>query len=211
VLSVRFEPGLAGFWVEGGERVTVDRDGGLSVAADPPDGRDGDVCTVWHRSPFAGNIAVSFDARVEQSSIAANNINFFLHYTDPSGIDLVESRHSRDDASYVRYHELSGYIFTFLNDRHGEAPPGAEGEPVARLRIRRCPGFELLAERYGYHCRQQVPYHIEISARNGSLEFSVDGSISLTAHDENPLDGGYFGFRTFRSHVVWSNLLIREI
>jgi hypothetical protein len=154
---------------------------------------------------------VRFTAEAVHSHIGANNLNFFLHYSDPSGGDLYDSRGDRGDGEYVKYHELTGYILTYLRDRHGEAEPGPDGEPVGRMRIRRCPGFRLLAEHYGYHCRTGRAYRIAVEKRGSTLSFDVDGEVRLEADDPDPLVGGHLGFRTFRTHVRWSKLCVEPL
>jgi hypothetical protein len=195
------------YWIEGGHRVQLDKDT-VDVDADPPSGEGGHVCTIWCRHPFPGSVQAEFDARVVRSSIHANNLNFFLGYAEADGGDLYATRHRRADGEYAKYHNLHGYIFTFLNDRHGESDRDSDGLPVARLRIRRCPGFTLLAERYGYHCREGSTYHTILSADSGRLSATIDNTFHLEAFDPTPLPGGYLGFRTFRTHVIWSNLIV---
>ncbi len=210
VWSDGFSGGLENWWVEGGQQVQA-KDGVLDVRADPPDNDPGGVCTVWCRQPFGGDLRVEFDARVKHSHIGANNLNFFLHYSDPCGADLYDTREARADGGYAKYHQLTGYIFTFLNDRHGEADPAPDGLPAGRMRIRRCPGFRLLAENYGYHCRAGRTYRITVEKRGGVLRFDVDGEVSLEGGDPEPLGAGYLGFRTFRTHVEWGNLRVRAL
>ncbi len=207
----RFRRGLDEWWVEGGEAVWTDAKEGLHVLADSGEPGKGHVCTVWCKRRFPPDISVEFDARVVESSIDANNLNFFLGFAGPAGFDLYATRGERADGAYSRYHELPGYIFTFLNDRHGESSPAPDGLPTARFRIRRCPGFRLLAERYGYRCREGEVYHVTISAVAGRLSLAVDGEEPLEAVDQEPLPGGYLAFRTFRTHAVWSDLVVRSL
>ena len=166
------------------------------------DRRGGYVCTVWCKQPFSGDVKVEFDAHVIRSDIEANNINFFLHYGDPSRRPLYDTRESRASAAYKLYHTLNGYIFTFLNDRESE-----EGQR-ARFRIRRCPGFKLLDEAYGYHCRRGVTYHVEIRKRGPRLTIAVDGKERVSAEAPEPLDGGLLGLRTFRTYLWWDNVRV---
>jgi len=202
-----FSDGLDNWWVEGGERVWIE-DGKLHVKADPAVGKDGYVCTVWCRKTFPADLKVEFDAHVISSTIDANNINFFLSYSDPSGVPLYDTRESRASAAYKLYHGLNGYIFTFLNDfkRKGGAYP--DGSPKARIRIRRCPGFRLLSEKYDYRCRQGETYHVTIIKRGGRLSIDIDGKVSLTATDDAPLSGGLIGLRTFRTYLWWDNIRV---
>jgi hypothetical protein len=193
-----------GWWVEGGEKVWIE-DGRLRVKADPT-GEDtpGHVCTVWSDEPLSGDLQVDFDAHVVGSTLGVNNINFFLFYSDPAGKPLYDSRAERSDADYGRYHDLNGYIFTFLN-------AGAESGNKARVRMRRCPGFELLAETHDYHCRQGTTYHVTITRKGGRISFAVDGTVYLEAEDASPWREGLFGLRTFRTDLWWDNIRVRRL
>lgn len=208
IFSADFEEdGLSDdWWVEGGEKVWVE-DGHLRIQADPPQKNGaGYVCTVWNKMPISGDVQVDFDAHVLSSTLEANNINFFLFYTHPEGKTLHETRAERADGGYKHYHNLNGYIFTFLN-----AGRQIEGDERARIRMRRCPGFELLTETYDYHCREGVTYHVTIVRKGGKLTFAVDGKVYLEKDDPEPWREGLFGLRTFHTDLWWDNVTIKRI
>ncbi len=192
-----------GWWIEGGERVWVE-EGRLYVKSDPDqEGAPGSVCTIWNDTLISGDVRVEFDAQVIASSPDVNNINFFLFYSDPGGKSLYETRDSRSSGAYRFYHDLNGYIFTFLNGRNDEG--------TARIRMRRCPGFELLTETYDYHCRKAVTYHITITRRGGEIRFAVDGKDHLIGRDESPWEFGLLGLRTFRTDLWWDNIRVVQL
>ena len=229
------------WWVEGGQRVWVEA-GRLHVKADagvdkapacPEALRGSGVCTVWNKMPFGGDVRVTFDAHVVGSTIDANNINLFLFYSDPSGAPLFDTRDERRSAGYDLYHNLNGYIVTFLNDT--ETMTGQSLR--ARLRLRRCPGFKLVAETFGYHCRRGVTYHVEVVRRGGRITYAVDGHVLLDwaepeslcpiqqhdgtvpdsgtvpadRTDPEPLKAGYLGFRTYRTDLWWASLRVTAL
>jgi hypothetical protein len=192
------------WWVEGGERVWVEK-GRLRMKADPPGARDpGYVSTAWHRTPVSGDLRVDFDAHVLGSTVEANNINFFLLYSDPCGRPLFESRADRADGGYAHYHDLNGYIVTFLNDTENQSGK-------ARFRMRRCPGFELVDENYTYHCRAGVTYHAMITRAAGALTFAVDGEVFLRWHDPAPLAQGLIGLRTYHTDLWWNRIRVTSL
>lgn len=194
------------WWVEGGEKVWVE-DGHLRVKADPPERNgDGYVCTVWNKIPISGDVQVDFDAHVIGSTNEANNINFFLFYADPEGKLLYETREARADGAYRKYHNLNGYIFTFLN-----AGRQVKGDKRARIRMRRCPGFALMTETYDYHCQPGITYHVTIRRAGGRLTFAVDGKVYLEAVDLEPWREGLFGLRTYHTDLWWDNIRIQQI
>jgi hypothetical protein len=202
-----FSQGMDRWWVEGGEKVWVE-DGHLHMKADPPQVGPGYVCTAWCKETFPADVRIEFDAHVVDSEIDANNINFFFCYSDPTGTPLFETRQTRDDAGYKKYHGLNGHIITFLNDFKGTGGPNADGSAKARVRMRRCPGFDLMIETYAGHCRKGVTYRCTITKTGGKIAFAVDGNTVLEAVDPAPLEGGLLGLRTFRTHLWWDNIRV---
>jgi hypothetical protein len=197
------------WWVEGGHQVQV-KDGRLYVNADPTNNSEGGVCTVWCKKPFPGDVRVAFDAHVVESSSEVNNINFFLCYSDPSGRPLYETRDRRKTAKYSLYHKLNGHIFTYLRDRGRSGGANPDGSAKARFRIRRNPGFNLLDEAFDYHCEKGTTYHVVLTKTGGNLSIAVDGKVYCRATDEQPLEGGLLGLRTYRTHLWWDNIKVIE-
>ncbi len=210
VIREDFSYGMRDWWVEGGEKVWVEG-GRLHVRADNPGMPGGGVATVWLRKPHPASFRLEVDAHVVESSIDANNINLFFCYSDPSGAPLEQTRASRATAGYDLYHHLSGYIVTFLNDSQS-SPRGKAGDAAsARVRLRRDPGFRLLAETFAYQCRRGITYHLTVEKQRGSIRFSVDGRELLRAMDPEPLGGGLLGLRTYRTWLWWDNLRITAL
>jgi uncharacterized protein DUF6250 len=208
-----FAEGMSNWWVEGGQSVKVD-DGKLYVKANPKifnRAKNGGVCTVWCKRKISGNIQIDFDVCVIDSEIKANNINIFMFYSDPTGESLEKSAHTRKLADYPLYHQLNGYIFTYLNDFKHESRLNTDGSSKARFRIRRCPGFKLINETFDYHAKKNRVYHVTISRKGKILTIAVDGKVRLAAKDDNPLKAGYWGFRTFRTDLWFANVTIKNI
>jgi len=209
--SGEWEPEAGRWWVEGGERTWIE-DGRLHMKADPEE--EGDpryVATAWCKEPISGDVRIEFDAHVISSSTGVNNINFFFFFSDPEGTPLFETREDRADAGYAKYHVLNGNIITFLRD----VKAGPEGtllnELPARVRIRHCPGFELLDETYAYQCNEGVTYHCEIVRQGTRISFSVDGNLLLEAEDPAPHSSGLIGLRTFRTYLWWDNIKVTAL
>ncbi len=199
VLLEDFSRGMERWWVEGSERVYI-QDGRLYVDADNPQKPGGGAATVWCRSLLPTDFELEVDAHVVSSTLHANNINLFFAYSDPSGKPLDETRAARLHAGYDLYHQLNGYIITFVND-----------QGKARVRIRRNPGFHLLAEVYGGECRQGVTYHLRVRKFGGEISFSVNGEQLLNARDAHPLGAGLLGLRTYRTRLWWDNLGVHSL
>ena len=212
LLNEDFSQGMDDWWAEGGEKVWVE-DGRLHQKADPAEmSKPEGVCTVWHKKEFPANIRIEFEACCLASAIDANNVNFFFGYTHPEpGKTIWDTRDERADGDYPHYHVLSGNIITFLNDFHHEAETYPDGSRRARIRIRHCPGFELLDETFDYHCRQGRVYQCRIDKCNGEIMFYADGNCWLKATDPNPPGAGLIGLRTFRTHLWWGNIRVTEL
>ena len=210
IIDEDFSAGMENWWVEGGESVAVE-DGRLVMRADNPDVPGGKVCTVWCRTPHPADFVLELDAQIIGSSIDANNINLFFCFSDPGGQALYETRASRNSGAYKLYHGLSGNIITFLKERPPEGARPEDPTATARVRIRHCPGFKLLAEAFRGHCRQGEPYHIVVTKRGGDIAFAVNGRELLRVRDPEPCGPGLLGLRTFRTELWWDNVRLRAV
>jgi hypothetical protein len=205
-----FSRGLADWWTEGGETHWIEA-GRLHMKADNPKIEGGGAATAWWRLPHPADFDLTLDAHVVSSSIEANNINLFFCYSDPAGKPLFDTRESRRTADYNLYHQLNGYIVTFLNDAKGEGGRNQDGSAKARVRIRRNPGFQLLNETFTKQCRAGVTYQLSLSKRGGHIRFAVDGETLLEADDPEPWQGGLLGLRTYRTFLWWDNLRLTPV
>lgn len=205
-----FSRGMDDWWAEGGERVWVE-DGRLHVKADNTKIPGGGAATVWWKRPHPANFVLEIDAHVISSSFGGNNVNMFFSYRDPSGRPLFETRASRASADYGHYHKLDGYIITFLRDVASLGGRHPDGSTKARIRVRRNPGFHLLKEYFGGHCEAGRTYHLTVTRRGKTISFAVDGEVMATVDDPNPLPGGLFGLRTFRTYLWWDNISLKPL
>lgn len=204
LLEETFDNDLEGMWVEGGYKTWVEN-GSLYINADGSDGKPASgVATVWFAQMMPADIQIEFDAEVISSSIEANNINFFFNYSDPSGRPLYETRAERASGAYSLYHNLNGYIVTFLNDRNVEGG-------VGRVRLRRCPGFNLMEQYLGGRCDAGIVYHCRIVNKGGKLSFYVNGELLASAEDPEPLGEGLIGIRTFKTFLRIDNLRVTQL
>jgi hypothetical protein len=193
------------FWLEGSEKVQVINER-LYVDANPDgNGESYPVSTVWLNKMFTGDIQVEFDTHVLSSPDQEHNINFFFLYSDPSGVPLKESRHNRKTGDYKKYHELNGYIFTYL----------ANGRPdTARFRFRDNPGFNLVKETNSYECKRGKTYHVEIRRKGNHIQYLVDDQVFLDEKDKDYNDihqEGLIGFRTWRTELWFDNLVVKKL
>ncbi len=206
-----FSKGMGNWWAEGGVRTWV-QDGRLHCNTEPGDAKLPGICaTVWCKKEFEGDIKIECDAHVLRSDIEVNNINFFFHFSDPSGRPLYETRAERADGAYTKYHVMNGNIITFLSDNSAASMQLPPEQRPARIRARHCPGFELLNENFAYHCVTDRTYHIEILKQGGHITFKANGHTLLKADDPAPQNKGLFGLRTFRTYLWWDNIRISAL
>ena len=194
-----------GWWSEGSKAVRIEK-GRLRADANlDGSGEDYGTSTVWLDKTFSGDLRVEFEAHVVASEGDKNNINFFLLFSDPSGRPLQQTKDDRADGQYGKYHELNGYVITFL----------ANGNPdKARFRFRDDPGFNLLQEEFTYECRQNKTYHIAITKKGKRVTYAVDGTVCLDKVDDaaNPEHkSGILGFRTWHTDLWWDNLKVTQL
>jgi len=207
----------AGWWVEGGKKVWIE-DGRLHIRANAEGNIARDrsnvsnyVCTVWNETVFTRDMQIDFDAHIVASVGGVNNINFFFFYSHPAGTPLSETRDTRADGDYKRYHKLNGYIVTFLQGQERIRKYHPDGAAKARFRMRRCPGFNLIDEGFDYHCRTGRTYHITVTKRGSLVSYAVDGKTYAQAEDPEPLTRGIIGLRTFRTELWWDNFRVTAL
>jgi hypothetical protein len=194
-----FSGGMDQWWSEGGERVWVEG-GRMRMWADDLKHPGGNVATAWSERPLPVDFELEVDAHVDSSSLGVNNINLFFSYTDPNGTPLKQTRDSRKSAAYNLYHQLNGYIITFVRE-----------EGKARMRIRRNPGFVLLAESRDGESDAGVTYTLNVRKQNGEIIFRINGREMVRAKDPKPWGEGLLGLRTFRTQLWWDNVRVRDL
>lgn len=189
-----------GWWTEGDSAGI--HNGRLYVNADTGQFKRS---TVWLDQTFSGDLRVEYDACVLASKDTANNMNFFFLYSDPTSQSLYESRKTRSDGDYSKYHKCNGYIFT--NVANGTESP-------ARFRFHDCPNFNMVSESFQYENVQRTIYHITIEKRQNQFRYSIDNNVVFDTRDNqfNPLHNkGQMGFRTWHTELWWDNLTITQL
>ncbi len=169
------------------------------------------VATVWLDREFSGNLRIEYDVHMESSVDHANNMNCFFLYSDARGKPLRDSRNSRKSGDYRYYHACRGYIFTDVADRKTISR--------RRFRLRDCPGFRLLQEKYTYENKIGTTYHVEIEKLGNRIRIFVDGKLVLDKTDNEKTEhayihahkGGLFGFRTYHTELWWDDLVVTTV
>jgi hypothetical protein len=160
----------------------------------------GDVqaATIWcTAAELADPLWIEFDVRFLDGLF---NGNLIVHARDATGGDVLACSSQRK-GNYDEYHVFPNYILTFLNDHD-----------ATRIRYRRNPGFALLGETfYKPALELNRTYHVIVILQAGRVQFWVDGVKRYEGLDPAPLPGGRFAFRTWKTHLAWSNLAIYRI
>jgi hypothetical protein len=200
---------LDDFWFEGTPDVTVSGGSMYLRTALARDERHHYVSSVFCRERFREDVMIEFDAR-SIHLLSQRNFNFFIHTTMDDGRDLYQTRRERT-GDYPEYHSMRNYLFTFLPTVVEAA--GATEPTAARWRFRRNPGFTLIKEVISSTIEQQRWIHFQYSVHDGLVACSVDRNPLQTFgwHDPEPLREGYFGFRTYCSHLEYRNLRVWNI
>ncbi len=162
------------------------------------------MSSVFLRREFAGDVLVEYEGRsVHERS--ERNFKFFVHTRMRDGHDLYETRGERT-GNYGEYHVMDNYLFTCLKSERRNA----DGTDMFRVRMRRNPGFVLRKEVHAYACENFRWYRFAYMVRGGEVAVSIDGRPELTYSwtDEEPLAGGYLGFRTYMSHLELRDLAV---
>ncbi|OQB15586.1 MAG: Endoglucanase precursor [Firmicutes bacterium ADurb.Bin193] len=154
--------------------------------------------TLWLKRNFEGDIYICYEAKVLEPDIAGN-LNFFFMARDLKGGNVWETKHS---GRYEEYHKTCNtYITTFVKKQPQKGEPG-------HARIRKDPGFALLAERMDFYTVPNKDYFIEIIKIGQNIEYRVNGETVTTAVDPNPYNSGAIGFRTWCSNCEFNSLKV---
>ncbi len=170
---------------------SVSLDGGVLVM-DSPDGGH----TVFFAGELPADVLVRFVCRIAPSG-GNNNINLISHCRPqhPGEFPVVA------DGAYQGYHQLPGYIATFVND----------SESPGRTRLRRNPGFELIQETRETASDENRDYEIVFVAMSGRVMYYIDGERVHDWTDPDPHGGGFFALRTWKTALAYSDIQIAAL
>ena len=184
-------------WTVEGRADIAAVDGRLAVTTvAAPDGENPGA-TLWWREPLPANVLVEFTAgaRLPAEDNAAN-LNLIFHAREPDGSPYRPGRSGK----YGEYHSLPNYILTLTG-----------GFQEGWARVRRNPGFKLLAENQEIRSEPGQTYRVRVAITDGRIRCWIDGRLVHDVRDPQPLHGGQFALRTWRSRVWWSDLRISAL
>ncbi len=156
--------------------------------------------TIWHKKQLHGDVLIEFEARIDPP-VAAANLNTFVHAVDPAGRPVYEGNRS---GAYAEYHTLNLYIFTFTGDQGRAGAPGY-------ARIRKDPGFSLLAENLDFESETGKTYKISILVENGRLRYYINDVKAHDYTDSQPYRQGWMAFRTWNTNLTITSLVVKQL
>ena len=177
----------------------------------------GDTCeltapkglTLWRRQPFTTNSIVEYDAKVADDRLS--DLNCFWLASDPQQKDIWKRANWRSGI-FTRCYTLQMYYL------------GYGGNHNTTTRFRRYTGDERGVDDVAYRpailkeytdkahlLKSGHWYHIKIESINGRTRFYVDNELIVDYLDPQPLQSGWFGFRTTLSRTFITNFRSRKV
>jgi hypothetical protein len=178
--------GVANRWRFDGRGRQWVEEGRLQMSA------DGFECTAWFTEELAGDIAILYEARILQPA-GDRNINLIFLAAAAEGANVL---HVPFTGAYNEYHKLPNYILTFTG---------------THSRLRRNPGFEMVAEDKNLLPEAGHTYKFAVTVRRGKVRCHIDGRLVHSYNDPKPHTKGRLAFRTYRTRLWWDNLKVHRL
>jgi hypothetical protein len=159
--------------------------------------------TLWHRTEISGPSIVEYDVQALEGKLNLNGI-FYGSIMDQGEETLLEVRGDGDGAPNA-YRDFQNYTITFTDP---------ENDGVWRIRFRKNPGHNLVAERYRKHDIDPHAYHrlTYVFEDNGSMSLYVDGTRLHRYKDKkHAYRDGYHALRIYKTLSNYKNFKIYRI
>jgi hypothetical protein len=179
--------------IEGHADVSV-AENELHVATKPAVDDTNPGATLWWHEELPADVLIEFMAGAElPAEDNAANLNLILQARESDGSPYRPGRSGK----YDEYHSLPNYILTLTG-----------GFQEGWARVRRNPGFGLLAENRAIRSELGKNYHVRVALTGGRIRCWINGRLIHDVRDASPLPGGRLALRTWRSRVWWSDVRI---
>lgn len=165
--------------------------------------------TLWRKEKMSGNVVIEYDACVVDEGRPEDrlsDLNCFWMASDPKYPDNLKKRMDWRSGIFVRSYSMQLYYV------------GYGGNHNSTTRFRRYSGDETaiedkqrrpaILEEYTDSAHLLQPnkwYHIRLTSENGRVTYTIDGERLVDFRDANPLNEGWFGFRTTLSRTRIAN------
>ena len=159
--------------------------------------------TLWHRTEISGPSIVEYDVQALEGKLNINGI-FYGSIMDQGEERLLEVRGNGDGAPNA-YRDFQNYTVTLTD---------AENDGTWRIRFRKNPGNNLVAEHYRKYDIDLNAYHrmTYVFEDNGSMSLYVDGVRLHRYKDKKHVyRDGYHALRIYNTLSNYKNFKIYRI
>lgn len=178
------------------------RNGELEIA-------DAGGCTVWYREKLTAPVTISYDVTIVFAGgrhDRVSDLNCFWMATDARSVD---------GCPFATAHGRTGRFEDYDSLRTYYVGLGGNENTTTRFRRYAGDGTKPLLPEHDLRDNKSLlqpnrSYHIEISVRDGTIEYRRDGEVLFSWHDPAPLTAGWFGFRTVHSHQLIRNFRVSQ-
>ncbi len=168
---------------------------------------DAGGCTVWYREKLTAPVIISYEVTVISAGgphDRVSDLNCFWMATDPK---------SPTGCPFAPGHGRTGRFEDYDSLRTYYVGLGGNENTTTRFRRYAGDGTKPLLPEHDLHDKNFLlqpnqTYRIEISVRDGIVEYRRDGEVLFSWRDPAPLTNGWFGFRTVHSHQVIQNFRV---
>jgi len=168
--------------------------------------------TLWYKTPFKENLTIRYEVRAVKGADSldrCSDLNCFWMATDPLHPDTILARKSFRNGAFGKYYSLKLYYLGF----------GGNGNTTTRFR--KYDGdydaFQKASQRPNILKEYTDPEHlikpnhwytVVLTMLNGKSSFWLDGALLFDYQDPEPLQQGWFGFRTTQNHLQIRNFTV---
>lgn len=163
--------------------------------------------TLWRKDKMKGDVIIEYDACVmkENESDRLSDLNCFWMASDPSASDIWKNLNKRG-GKFVNSYALQLYYLGYGGNHNsttrfrkytGDAS-GISDETKRPKILREFTDADNLLQPNKW-------YHIKIVTNDGRTQYFIDGKRLVDFKDPDPLEEGWFGFRTTESRTKIAN------
>jgi len=158
--------------------------------------------TVWFKQPLKGNVIISFKRTVLMQggkNDRLSDLNVFWMATDS-----LQNKGFNRKGTFNEYDSLSMYYVGF----------GGNYNTTTRFRKYSAKGDKQLLGEYKdtpHLLQANKTYTMQIIQLNGLVQFVVNGKVFFSYTDKQPLNYGFFAFRSTRSRQAISDFQVYSI
>lgn len=156
--------------------------------------------TLWFRPELQGNIQIEYNATVISHSPNGANLNQFWMASEPSQKKLSFSHHGK----FAEYDTLRLYY----------AGLGGNDNTTSRFRKYLTDGTKPVLQEYtdkAHFPEVGKTYSIRIQVYQGTTRLAVNNETYFEFNDPSPYTKGHFAFRTFNSHIRYSDFNVYRL